>query len=61
MPMNDYTFKRSFGNPGKAIRRIQQMEQDGWELVSILPFTFIGATIAYTIVLKHSPIDGRKS
>ena len=55
MPVNDYTFKRSFGNPGKAIRRIQQMEQDGWELGSLLPFDLLGNTIAYTIVMKRVP------
>jgi len=55
MSVNDYTHIRSFGNPGKAVRKVQQMERDGWELVSILPFTFV-ATIGYTIVLRRAPV-----
>ena len=52
MPDNDYIMVRSIGNPKKLFPRIQQMEQDGWELVEILPFT-VFVTIGYTIIMRR--------
>jgi hypothetical protein len=52
MPDNEYSMVRSLGNPAKLFPRIQQMEQDGWELVEILPFT-VFVTIGYTIIMRR--------
>ena len=53
MSDNEYTMVRSFGNPQKLFPQIQQMEQDGWELVEILPFT-VFVTVGYTIIMRRS-------
>jgi hypothetical protein len=57
MPDNEYTVVRSLGNPTKLFPRIQQMEQDGWELVEILPFTVL-VTVGYTIIMRRSRTSG---
>jgi len=52
MQDNEYSMVRSFGDPTKAFPRIQQMEQEGWELVSVLPFT-VFVTVGYTIIMRR--------
>jgi hypothetical protein len=57
MSDNEYTMVRSFGNPKKCFPQIQRMEQDGWELVEILPFTVL-VTVGYTIIMRRSRTSG---
>ena len=52
MTDNEYTMVRSLGDPTKLFPKIQGMEQDGWELVEILPFT-VFVTIGYTIIMRR--------
>jgi hypothetical protein len=53
MQDNEYCMVRTLGHPSKTFPRIQQMEQEGWELVSVLPFT-VFVTVGYTIIKRRS-------
>ena len=55
MPHNEYIMIRSLrtlGNPERLFPLIQEKEQKGWELVSILPFTVL-FTVGYTIIMRR--------
>jgi hypothetical protein len=53
MTLHQYSHFRSLGNPTKLFPKLHEWESNGWELVSILPFTFF-CTIGYTVIMKRA-------
>lgn len=64
MGKHEYKKVDSYFSFKRRVRKVQRLEEEGWELVSVVPILAVmifGGGTGYSFVLKRQLTDGRES